>query len=541
MKAQTIRSALDGHGWLGIFISVPLFIVFWAGSLTLFYPELKKWAELPQFPVDATQQAKPLSQVLEDTLAQYPVDTSERMFLVLPDENQPWYLFYLPQLPDEQGVKPDMLELMVDPSSGKVVSNAEQFHFADFLYKLHIDLQLPAGDYIVGIVTLLFMVIIFTGVVVQLKKLFTHFFLYRSDKTKRYQLTDIHNVIGVISLPYSFIFALTGLMFNLGLLSQIVTLTLVYEGDRQRMFADAGFARVLEKPTSVVQQMPDLNQLIAQWEQQQNAHAHSVRITNYGDQSALIRLIGQHNENFAQRIDMTYRVRDAEFPAEINPEKRNAFADGTRYLYALHFGHFAGIDLRIVYFLLGLGVCAMIVVGNMLWLNKHGKNRAISQWVKGLLQASTLGGCVGVVLATCVGFLLERTLAPGWISRTPVIELSFAVTLLLTLSVAFFTTRAKRFVMQGMLACAVLLLTTVSCDFLLFGAEIEQLANNGFAEVLAVSVSFALVAAMLLWLVRRFGQQNSVEDVDSEESHYPQTVPVELAATENHSPRDGLR
>ncbi|GAB2908215.1 PepSY-associated TM helix domain-containing protein [Rheinheimera gaetbuli] len=509
MKAQTIRSALEGHGWLGIFISVPLFIVFWAGSLTLFYPELKKWAELPQFPIDATQQAMPVNQVLQQTLAQYAVDTSETMFLVLPDENQPWYQFYLPQLPAEQGIKPNMLELLVHPVSAEVVTDAEQFHFADFLYKLHIDLYLPAGDYIVGIITLLFMVIIFTGVVVQLKKLFSNFFLYRSDKTLRYRLTDIHNVIGVISLPYSFIFALTGLMFNLGLVSQLVTLTLVYEGDRQRMFADAGFARVAEQPAGITQQMPDLDQLIADWERQQNAHAHSLRITHYGDQNALIRLIGQHNDNFAQRIDMTYRVRDGLFPPDINPSERNAFADGTRFLYALHFGHFAGVDLRIVYFLLGLAVCSMIVVGNMLWLNKFSNKKTTSKRISGLLQATTLGGCVGIVLATCVGFLLERSLAPGWLSRTPAIEVSFAITLLLTMLAACFSSRPKRFVLQGMVACAALLLTTVACDLLMFGTHIVQLANNGFAEVLAVSISFALLAALLLLIAIRFLSESS--------------------------------
>lgn len=540
MKAQTIRSALDGHGWLGIFISVPLFIVFWAGSLTLFYPELKKWAELPQFPVDATQLVMPVNQVLQRTLARYPVDTSETMFLVLPDEEQPWYQFYLPQLPDEQGVKPDMLELLVHPVSGEVVTDAEQFHFADFLYKLHIDLYLPAGDYLVGFISLLFMVIIFTGVVVQLKKLFSNFFLYRSDKTQRYRLTDIHNVIGVISLPYSFIFALTGLMFNLGLISQLVTLTLVYEGDRQRMFADAGFARVVEQPSGVAQQMPDLDQLIAQWEKQQNAHAHSLRIDHYGDQNALIRLIGQHNDNFVQRIDMIYRVRDGQFPADINPAERNAFADGTRFLYALHFGHFAGVDLRILYFLLGLGVCGMIVAGNMLWLNKYSKNRAVSKKVSGLLQATTLGGCVGIVLATCVGFLLERTLDPGWLSRTPLIEVSFAATLLFTMLLACFTTRVKHFVMQGMLVCGVLLLITLACDLLMFGAEIVQLANNGFAEVLAVSVSFALVAALLLWIAIHFRQAPAPAKANHLTPPYTAAAPAELTAAENANQRDGL-
>ena len=537
MKAQTLRSALDGHGWVGIFISVPLFIVFWAGSLTLFYPELKAWAELPQYPIDGTQAVLPLNQVLPTTLAKYPVDTSERMFVVLPDEGQPWYQFYLPQLPDVDGVVPPMLELLVSPVTGEVVTDAEQFHFADFLYKLHIDLHLPAGDYIVGVVTLLFMVIIFTGVVVQLKKLFANFFLYRPDKTKRYQLTDIHNVIGVISLPYSFIFALTGLMFNLGILTQIVTLTLVYEGDRQRMFADAGFARVIEKPTGKAYAMPDLDQLIAQWQQQQNAHAHSLRITNYGDQSALIRLIGQHNENFAQRIDMTYRVRDGEFPADINPTERNAFADGTRYLYALHFGHFAGVDLRIVYFLLGLGVCAVIVVGNMLWLNKRAKNRATSNRIKGLLRATTLGGCVGVVAATCMGFLLERTLSPDWINRSQVIEIVFALMLFFTMALAFIASNDKRFVVLGMLASGALLMLTVIWDALVFGTEIAKLTVTGFAEVLAVSTGFALTALLLFLVALRLkGSEASPNESIPEAAESTETN--EMSASVRRS--DGL-
>ncbi|MBU1308657.1 MAG: PepSY domain-containing protein, partial [Gammaproteobacteria bacterium] len=309
---------------------------------------------------------------------------------------------------------------------------------------------------------------------------------------------------GVISLPYSFIFALTGLMFNLGLISQLVTLTLVYDGDRQRLLADAGFARVVAQPSGQVQQMPDLDQLIADWEQQQNADAHSVRLNHYGDKNALIRLIGQHNDNFAQRIDMTYRVRDGQFPPEINPAQRNAFADGTRFLYALHFGHFAGVDLRIIYSLLGLGVCAIIVAGNMLWLNKYSKKRDISPRVCRLLQATTLGGCIGIVLATGVGFLLERTLAPAWLGRTPVIETAFAITLLLSMLAAWCSHRAKHFVRQGMLVCALLLLLTVAGDVLMFGPQLLQLAQTGSAEVLAVSCSFALLAMLLLWLASRF-------------------------------------
>lgn len=128
----------------------------------------------------------------------------------------------------------------------------------------------------------------------------------------------------------------------------------VYNGDRTALLNDSGFPRITEVHAGVEREMPDLNAIITTFETEQNAKASSLRLTNYGDENALIRIIGQHNDNFAQRIDMTYRVKDKGFSKDINPEERNAFADGTRFLYALHFGHFAGVDVRIIFLFLAL-------------------------------------------------------------------------------------------------------------------------------------------------------------------------------------------
>ncbi|TKB03865.1 PepSY domain-containing protein [Alteromonas portus] len=500
MKASAIRSALEGHGWIGLFISIPLFIVFWAGSLTLFYPELKAWSVLPHTEARSESNALPLSEIVDTALSDYNVDTQERMFVVLPTDTLPLYELYLPEKKDG-AAHSALTSLYVDPINGETVASIDSFHLADFLYGLHIDLNLPLGDHIVGIITLFFTVVIFTGLIVQFKKLITHFFYYRGSKaTLRNQLTDMHNVVGVMSLPYTFMYALTGLMFNLGLISQIVTLLFVYDGDRTALLNDSGFPRITESYAGIEREMPDLDALVASWEEEQNAKAHSLRLTNYGDENALIRIIGQHETNFSQRIDMTYRVRENAFSAELNPIERNAFADGTRFLYALHFGHFAGFDVRVVFFILGLAVCGLIIVGNMLWLNKFQNNRSISQRFKRNISALTLGGCAGIIPATATAFLLERTLAASLDNRALMVEAAFFLVYGLSVIAAFFTQNGLRTISGMVLLSGIILAFLTVVEVFGHSQSIMQYFNTNYKSLFSVSFIFLSCSCLLLWL-----------------------------------------
>ena len=49
-------------------------------------------------------------------------------------------------------------------------------------------------------------------------------------------------------------------------------------------------------------------------------------------------------------------------------EVPNALVIGLYTLSRLHFGKNAGFDWRILYALLGFGVCGLIITGNLLWL-----------------------------------------------------------------------------------------------------------------------------------------------------------------------------
>ena len=79
------------------------------------------------------------------------------------------------------------------------MGNVDDFFLADFMYRLHYSLNLPLGNYLIGFVTLAFLYIIFSGVLIHAKDMVRGFFRYRA-KGRASQLLDIHNVIGVISI-----------------------------------------------------------------------------------------------------------------------------------------------------------------------------------------------------------------------------------------------------------------------------------------------------------------------------------------------------
>ena len=85
MKASTIRQATEGHGWLGLFLSVPLFMIFWAGAMTLFQPEITRWATLPHFPLEESMENLSLNVLVEQGLEQVDVDSDRPLLVVLPN------------------------------------------------------------------------------------------------------------------------------------------------------------------------------------------------------------------------------------------------------------------------------------------------------------------------------------------------------------------------------------------------------------------------------------------------------------------------
>ena len=101
---------------------------------------------------------------------------------------------------------------------------------------LHIRFQ-NIGYWIVGLAGMAMMAMCISGVVIH-RKIFTDFFTFRADKKPRRLVLDLHNVTGVLGLPFHFLISLSGLviMFSIYFPS---SWQFAYGGDQQAYFADA--------------------------------------------------------------------------------------------------------------------------------------------------------------------------------------------------------------------------------------------------------------------------------------------------------------
>ena len=523
INAQTLRNLVDGHGWIGLFISVPLFLVFWAGSITFFLPEVYRWQATPHFPVAEQQGRIEINKIIEQTVQDYDVDATHRMFLSYPGEHSPYirFGFFVYDEPSVVGQDQDVhressyTSLIIDPKTGKTLTDKGPFELSEFFFVLHYNLKLPQGDYVVGFITLFFLMLVLTGIVIQLKNLIKHFFMYRSDRTTRYKMNDLHNVVGVITLPYGLMFALTGLMFNLNIIAQVPTVLVLYDGNLKQVLVDAGSPDVRPKFLNKAHEMPNVDKLITQLESEANVKIDNLNLYNYGDESAMIRIRGEWQDRFAENYARYYDVKAAEFPEHLNQFDDNVFVNGTRTLYNLHFANFAGLDLRFIYFILGIGVCGMIIAGNVLWLVKRQKRNATPKTIR-VMRGLTLGGCAGAVPATALAFFLERVLSLDMAYRIEFVQWGFGFALFAAIALAFVYRSNKTLIGHYALVSSLLLALTVCADWFMFGSVMLKLVDMGQYAAVLVSLSLAVLAVLFGYLAKRMLTPMVSVDVESE-------------------------
>jgi uncharacterized iron-regulated membrane protein len=534
MKSETLKNALNAHGWVGLIISVPLFIVFWAGAITFFLPEMTQWAQLPYYVIDVdakdNKQVLNYNALIEKQIDKYDVLPDERIILRLPNEKSPYlkmsFRVLSDPLPhddkltsqketsgDSKEIKKEFKSLLIDPYTGIILSEHNQFELADFLYRLHYTLKLPQGKYIVGVITLFFLVIIITGVVVQLKNLIKNFFLYRKKQNTRSKMNDMHNVIGVISLPYAAMYAITGVILNLLVLLQIPSVLLLYNGDLIAVTEDAGSYTFRGDPSGKYAEMPDLAKYISELEQQNNAEVTRLIIHNYADSNAVIQVNGLYKTGFQRQLVRFYELATNSYPSNMNIHEDNTFSVGLRMLYSMHFADYAGTDMRLLYFVLAIAFCGMIIAGNVLWIIKRqGKNKhpKILAFTRGI----TLGGCLGVVTATAFAILLERILPEALNEREHFIQYAFGVVFLLLTCSGFFAKNLRPFIGYNLIASGVLVLMTIAYEWLVLGEVIVTLGNAGYQSIWYFSFGLLIISGLLLSVgikVIKYGKLAEVE------------------------------
>ena len=516
MKRDALKALTNAHAWVGLIISTILFIIFFAGSLSLFREDIISWERDPYFTVSDDVENFSFDALISQVTQDYKVHTHGYFILQRPTAEQPSSNIYFEEeivtqgdLGDEQDSQledpiDDHIDkhLIISPD-GTILGDGNAFDWGNFLYQLHYNLHIPeVGLYFVGVVTLFFFVALLSGVVIHWRKIISKFFQYRKDGNKD-KLLDAHNLIGVMGLPFHIMYAFSGLVFNLLIVYQISYAVALYGGDQAQLFKAAGVVDVHIEETNIAVPVQGIDKLyLTAKESLGEVDITRISIDHFGDESASVTFRGDDKSQFSTRKEVTYHIASGRELYLTKNNYDNDIRGGLAVIASLHFGDFAGYSLRILFFILGIGTCYIILTGNLMWLQKRANLRSEKQNKFGLrlVKAMTTGGFIGTIFATAVGFLCARLLPIDLLNRSDVIGQIFFACLALSLITSLFIKAQKQFSAVFLKITALALAMIPVLDWLMLSQAIVVMFKAGHFDVLIVEVML-LSLALCCWLV----------------------------------------
>ncbi|MBN9324696.1 MAG: PepSY domain-containing protein, partial [Delftia acidovorans] len=293
-------------------------------------------------------------------------------------------------------------------------------HFVDFHYELHAG---QVGLWVIGIAAMAMLVALVSGVITH-KRIFKDFFTLRARKGQRSWL-DAHNAVAVLTLPFQFMIAYTGIAIS-SLSFMPVGVWTVYGTDqaaRTAFIADmteAGPPAPSGKPMAV----PDLESFARRGQELMGQAVRAVVVNHPGDASARIGVYGWNSDDRAhQRLSPNSGM--AMFSAatgEVLQVRLPGGADGgtpslaQAVMGGLHMVKFGGLAMKWLYFLCGLAGAAMMATGAILFMVKRrsrhqGEFGSATARVYRLVEGLNVAAIAGLGLG-CIGYLWANRLVP---------------------------------------------------------------------------------------------------------------------------------
>ncbi|WP_111309913.1 PepSY-associated TM helix domain-containing protein [Confluentibacter sediminis] len=389
------------HTVSGIVISVVLYVIFFAGSFSFFRDEIVNWERNES--VQVTDDIKlNFNKVLDSLNAEddlygrdiefskyyveqrVAVSISESKDTLAPAASRASQFFYLNT--KDQSKK----------------TYLESYSLGEFLYRLHFLAQIPYpfGYYLSGLVAFFFLFAIITGVLVHWKKIISNFFIFRPFGKLKTLWTDAHTALGILGLPFQFVYAITGAFFMINAFLAAPSMMLLYNNDQDKFYEDLGYGHPhYELGKDTLETDFDLATYIEKTKSMwQDFNVTEIHIFNYGNENMHVLINGHlnYNHRFTGIGEAIYKVGTNELIYKKSPES-TSYLDGVKNtLSRLHFGDYGGYPLKIISFILGIATCFVIISGVMIWLVARDKTNISEK------KRRFNNGVINIYLAICL-------------------------------------------------------------------------------------------------------------------------------------------
>ncbi|WP_411833687.1 PepSY-associated TM helix domain-containing protein [Pseudoxanthomonas mexicana] len=438
---QSFRQAMAWlHTWFGLVLGFVLMAAFFFGALSVFDREIDRWAipatriepqPMPSFERvlrPAFERMQPLPAAVEamrprvdgpmperyDTVASWSAYTTHR------DPVLALYAGY--QVPNAK--EPDeaiWAYATIDPRDGSPLPDDRLKIGSGFFYPMHYSLTLDwknLGFWIVGFSALVMLAALVSGVVMH-RKLFRELFTFRPDKGRLRSVLDLHNLTGVVALPFHFFFAFTGLVIFAAAYYFPIGHTQLHDLHELHEKHEAQALGLPHGRAGVPAGLANVDAMVAEaqhrWEARDMAGEVGFLVLQHvGDANGYVSVYRAGTDRIAlvgQGIH--FKASTGQLLREDPPA--TPVARVAEFLTGLHLQHFRHWLLRWLYVLGGLAGCVCIATGFVFFVEKRKRQHARdgSQGTRAVdaLAVAAVTGMVAAALAILVANrLLPETL-----------------------------------------------------------------------------------------------------------------------------------
>ena len=540
---QNFRLAMAWlHTWFGLVLGFVLMVVFFFGALSVFDREIDRWAIpssrfAPQPMPSYDQLLRPIFESMQPTQESVDAmrprvngpmperfDTVQRLGAYTTHRDPVLSIFTGYEVP---GAK-DPEELVwgtrtIDPRNGAALPDDRLKVGSQFFYPLHYSLNLNwmnLGTWIVGFAALMMLVALVSGVVMH-RKFFREFFTFRPKKSTQRSALDLHNLTGVVALPFHFFFAFTGLVIFAGIYFPVTHTQLhdLHELHEKLEARETGLPHDRAgqpAPTASVDAM--VAEAQRRWQAKgMGGEVGFLALQHVGDANGYVSVYRAGTDRIALVGEgIHFKASTGELLREDPP--RSAVDSVNEFLTGLHLQHFRHWLLRWFYVLGGLAGCVCIATGFVFFVEKRKKQHA-RQGVQGAravdaLAVTTVTGMLVAALGMLIGNrLLPDQMPAGWPGRGDVEKLVFWGSWVLAMVHAF---RGGAAVAQGRMnpawrqqcwAVAALAVVAVLLNWATTGDHLFKTLAAGYWPVAGVDLFLLVAAAIAAWAARRLRRQ----------------------------------
>lgn len=371
------KRVLALHGWSGTLLGLLLYVVIITGTISVFALELGQWAagrEQVRAPL-----AQPLDSRLRELASEVDKEYQEELFVYAMSDGAIYAFFHAHVEKDTGQVAEKGVRFILSPEDGAVIQRDEGFAdelpdyapsaLAHFITELHINLHAPQpwGLFATGVLGLSMLIAVISGILLH-KHLIKELLVNPRGSSFLLNRRDRHVLAGTWSLPFGFLLAFTGTFYSFaGSVTLPVVAYVAFGGDQEKMIEALIASDLAEDDTAT--EIGNIDSMIADSMARSGAAPTYLFIQKWGRQDALVQIQSHVDEQKLTGQLHRYAGATGEHLG-LKPLVGNEPSLGNTVLALvapLHFGNFAGLLSKIVWFSLGIALCYVTLTGLQLW------------------------------------------------------------------------------------------------------------------------------------------------------------------------------